>query len=250
MRSGLDEASWAAVVAETGLDTAASPLRPLGEHAAPVDAPQATHVEAAALALGRADVGISLLSGTNHSGVIAQLGANTSVLGVALRAVLSGVGGAEGPVAVPGVELGAGHAGAMVEEVMRLVPPGGEVRDLPDGSVGLEREDALVMARTAVADEPVAAAAARRSGLDEVPEVIRAVARGTTASVTLTISTSAARLYAVRQWLLTDAGWVSLTMLGRRVVHAPRSRDELAAELTALLAGAWDSALAARGRVS
>lgn len=243
----LDEAAWADLVRATGLDVSTSPLRPLGDHPARSEPPEPALVEATALALGRADVGLTVMSGAGDRGVLAQIGSDRQVLGVAVRAV---VAGSAGPVAVPGIQLGAHAASGVVDQVMRLVPPGGDERDLPRAPVSLDQETALVITRTAVDDPDVALAAARRAGLDVVPPVLQALARGTSASVTMTVSTSGEPLHAVRQWLLTDQGWVSLTIRGRRVAHTACSRAELAAATTSLVAGAWDAALAARGRAS
>ncbi len=243
----LDEAVWADLVRATGLDVSTSPLRPLGDHPAHSEPPEPALVEATALALGRADVGLTLMSGAGDRGVLAQIGSDRHVLGVAARAIVPAV---SGPVAVPGVRLGAHPASSVVDQVMRLVPPGGGARELPRAPVSLDQETALVITRTAVDDADAALAAARRAGLDVVPPVLQALARGTSASVTLTVSTSGEPLHAVRQWLLTDLGWVSLTIRGRRVVHTARSRSELAASTTSLVAGAWDAALAARERAS
>ncbi len=249
-RTELDEAAWAGVVAATALDVGQAPLRPLGAPRATAGDPEPALVEAAGLALGRADVGVTVLAGAGERGVLAQIGADRQVLGSAVRAVVTGAPGAPEPTAVPGVRLGARATRHLVDEVMWLVPPGGVDCALPRESVALERDHALVIARAVGADDEVALLAARHAGFDTVPPVLRAVAGPTTASVTLTISTCADPVHGVRQWLLTDHGWVSLTMLGRRVVHTPRSRDDLATELTSVLAGAWDAALAARWRAS
>ncbi len=243
----LDEAAWADLVRATGLDVTTSPLRPLGQHPEAGGTPEPALVEAAALALGRADVGVTLMSGAGERGVVAQLGSDRRALGVAVRAV---VPGAAGPVAAPGVRLGAHPPSSLVDQVMRLVPPGGDDRLLPRRPVSLDQETALVIARTATGDADVALAAARRAGLDDVPPVLQALARGTSASVTMTISTVGEPLHAVRQWLLTDQGWVSLTIRGSKVVHTACSRAELAAATTSMVAGAWDAALAARERAS
>lgn len=243
----LDEAAWADLVRATGLGTTTSPLRPLGDHAAGADHPEPALVEATALALGRADVGVTLMSGVGERGIVAQLGSDRQALGVATRAV---VPGESGPIAVPGVQLGAYPPSRLVDQVMRLVPPGGDERGLPNRPVAVDQETALVVARTAVADPEVALATARRAGLDDVPPVLQALARGTSASVTMTVSTSGQPLHAVRQWLLTDQGWVSLTIRGSRVVHTACSRAELATATTSMVAGAWDAALAAQGRAS
>lgn len=243
----LDEAAWADLVGATGLDVSTSPLRPLGEHPARSEPPAPALVEAAALALGRADVGLTIMSGAGERGVLAQLGSDRQAMGVAVRAVVPAT---SGPVAVPGIRLGAHPPSSMVEQLMRLVPPGGDERELPRAPVALDQDTALVIARTASGDPEVALAAARHAGLDGVPPVLHALARGTSASVTVTVSTGATPLHAVRQWLLTDQGWVSLTIRGRRVVHTACSRAELATAATSLLAGAWDAALAARERAS
>ncbi|MEG9227543.1 hypothetical protein [Aeromicrobium sp. Sec7.5] len=243
----LDEAAWTDLVRATGLDVTTAPLRPLGDHTTGADHPEPALVEAAALALGRADVGITLMSGAGDRGVLAQLGSDRQTMGAAVRAV---VPGDAGPLPVPGVRLGAHPSSGLVDQVMRLVPPGGEERGLPRAPVALDQETALVIARTATGDLDVALAAARRAGLDDVPPVLQALARGTSASVTMTVSTSAQPLHAVRQWLLTDQGWVSLTVRGSRVVHTACSRAELAAATTSMVAGAWDAALAAQGRAS
>jgi len=244
VRHELAEPEWAAVAGSTGLDLGASPLRPLTDTDAAADPDEAV-VAAAGLALGRADVGVTLLAGTSDRGVLAQLGADDRLLGSAVRAVVAAGGE---PQAVPGVRLAAAPAHRLVAETMRLVPPGGDERDLPAAPVAIDRHDALVVARSLDIDPRVALAACRRAGHDDVPPVLRALARGTSASVTLTVSTGATPVHAVRQWLLTDSGWVGLTLRGSRVVHAPRSRDELATELVALLAGAYDAARAARRR--
>ncbi|MCK5892240.1 hypothetical protein [Aeromicrobium sp.] len=243
----LDEASWAGVVRATGLDGAGVPLRPLGHDHAGGGPAEPALVEAAALALSRADVGLTVMSGTGERGVLAQLGSDQHALGVAIRAV---VAGDAGPVAVPGVRLGAHAPGQLTREVMRLVPPGGEERRLPRGPVTLDQEAALIAGRTAVSDPDVALAAVRHAGLEDVPPVLQALARGTSASVTMTVSTGGGPLHAVRQWLLTDRGWVSLTVRGRRVTHTASSRAELTAATTSMLAGAWDAALVARERAS
>lgn len=243
----LGEAAWADLVRATGLDVATAPMRPLGDHPEGREPPEPALVETAALALGRADVGVTLMSGTGDHGVLAQLGSDRQALGVAVRAV---VPGDAGPTAVPGVRLGAHSPSGLVDQVMRLVPPGGDERGLPRRPVAVDQETALVIARTAIADADVALAAARRAGLADVPPVLQALARGTSASVTMTVSTSSEALHAVRQWLLTDQGWVSLTVRGSRVVHTACSRAELAAATTSMLAGAWDAALATRGRAS
>lgn len=243
----LDEAAWADLVRATGLDVKTAPLRPLGDHPEGREPPEPALVEAAALALGRADVGVTLMSGAGERGVVAQLGSDRQALGVAVRAV---VAGDSGPVAVPGVRLGAHPPSDLVDQVMRLVPPGGDERGLPRRPVAVDQETALVIARTAITDADVALAAARRAGLDDVPPVLQALARGTSASVTMTVSTSGQPLHAVRQWLLTDQGWVSLTIRGTRVVHTACSRAELAAATTSMVAGAWDAALAAQRRAS
>ena len=246
----LDEAAWADLVRATGLDVTTVPLRPLADPAVGAERTEPSApalVEAAALALGRAEVGVTLMSGAGERGVLAQIGSDRQALGVAVRAV---VPGGSGPTPVPGVRLGAHPPSRLVDQVMRLVPPGGEERDLPRGAVSLDQESALVIARTATGDADVALAAARRAGFDDVPPVLKALARGTTASVTMTVSTAGEPLHAVRQWLLTDQGWVSLTIRGGNVVHTACSRAELAAATTSMLAGAWDAALAARERAS
>lgn len=251
LRVRLDEPQWADVAGATGLDLAASALRPLVD-ADPEGAAGATGVdpgpadpavvEAARLALGPAPVSVSLVTGAGDRGVLATMGADPVSLGLATRVLVAAADGS-GPQGVPGVELTASLAGQAVSELMRLFPAGGGERHVAADPVVLPADQSMVIARAVEqGDVALARRAARACGFDDVPELLTSIAHGSLASARLTVQVAGRPDQQLRQWLLADVGWVSLGLRGRDAVHVARSREEVRAELVDLLAGAFDAA--------
>ena len=145
------------------------------------------------------------------------------------------------PRLIDGVELSAFPARRLAEEIVRLVPGGGAT---PAGvtAAGLApataRDLGLALHRH---DEVAADACARAAGLDQVPPVIRALARGLIGECT--VSMRGARGLSRARWLLCEAGWVEI-QLGRDGLlrHTPydetRMRALIQRELAAQLSTA------------
>lgn len=245
LRAHLDEPAWAALVAATGAaGRSAGTLAPLAE----ADDTRADEplVAAARLALGQAPIVLEVQTGSHGRGLLAQVGCDAETVGLAVRALLPAEDGS-GPLAVPGVEVGANQTSNVVAELMRLFPADGTTRIDGVASVTLPHELSLTLNHALRAgDTALARHISEQAGWPEPPEVLAAIARGTTASATVTIRVAGSATTVVQQWLLCDAGWVLLTVRGTLVTHTPQSRDDVAASLVRLLAGAFATLQAAR----
>jgi hypothetical protein len=240
LRTQLSEPDWAAVVAATST-TAGGALAPL-ETASTAALPDEALVAAAGLALGGGPVHVDLVTGAGDRGLIAQIGCDPVATGVAVRALVPASDGS-GPAVVPGVEVGANETAHVVAEIMRLFPGGGQTRYAGSSAVTLPHELSLTLHQAIrTGDKQVARLVAEQAGFDAPPEVLVALASGTTASATTTIRVLGSPTVVVQQWLLCDVGWVLLTVHGTSVTHTVQSRDEVAATFVRLVSGALATA--------
>lgn len=249
LRVQLDEAQWAALV--SGHDPAPSgALAPLPVEEAAGDEAVADEALSAAAALATgAPLRLELVTGAGDRGVAAQIGCDAAAVGVAVRVLVPAEDGS-GPVAVPGVEVGANRAADDVAEVMRLFPAGGQTRHTHRRPLTLPHDLSLAMHHALRNhDEALARHVAQQAGLEAPPDVLVSLARATTASATLTVRVAGSPTTVVQQWLLCDVGWVLLTVHGTRVTHTAQSRDEVRDTVTRIVAGGYATlaAVSARG---
>ncbi|MET0929418.1 MAG: hypothetical protein ABWX74_07860 [Aeromicrobium sp.] len=247
LRTRLDEPDWAALVAAANVSA-----RPAGAFAALEPANVASLdeplVAAAALALGTAPVHLELQTGAGDHGVLAQIGCDAVATGVAVRALVAAPDGS-GPVAVPGVEVGANSTQNVVAEIMRLFPGGGLTRHTGGSPVTIPHELSLTLHQAVRSgDDALARLVAQQAGYPEPPDVLVSLARGTTASATLTVRVAGSPMTVVQQWMLCDVGWVLLTVRGTLVTHTAQSRDEVRDSLIRTMAGAFAATRAVSGR--
>lgn len=244
LRAHLDEPAWAALVAAAGTTgAAAGALAPLAE----ADDTRADEplVAAVRLALGQAPIVLDLQTGSEGRGLLAQVGCDAETVGLAVRALLPADDGS-GPLVVPGIEVGANQTCNVVAELMRLFPAGGATRIDDAAPATLPHELSLALNRALRdGDGALARHISEQAGWPEPPDVLAALARGATASATMTIRVAGSPTTVVQQWLLCDAGWVLLTVHGSLVTHTTQSRDEVAASLVRLIAGAFATMQAA-----
>jgi hypothetical protein len=201
---------------------------------------------AAALALGDAPMRIELLTGAGDRGLVAQIGCDAVATGIAVRALVPAEDGS-GPVAVPGVEVGANQTANVVAEIMRLFPGGGLTRHADADPVTLPHDLSLTLHHAIRShDDALAQHVAEQAGFDAPPDVLVSLARATTASATLTARVTGSRTTVVQQWLLCDVGWVLMTVRGTRVTHTAQSRDEVRDAIMRIVAGGF-AAMATAG---
>jgi hypothetical protein len=239
LRAQLTEGQWSALVG--GRDPAPmGALAPLPvEDDDMSDAADEGVASAAALALGDAPMRIELLTGAGDRGVLAQVGCDAVATGVVVRALVP-AGDGSGPVAVPGVEIGANTTTNVVAEIMRLFPPGGLVRHTGSAPVTLPHELSLTMHHAIrTHDDALARHVAQQAGFDTPPDVMVSLARGATASASLTVRVAGSPTTVVQQWMLCDVGWVLLTVRGTRVTHTVQSRDEVREAIVRIVAGGF-----------
>jgi hypothetical protein len=250
LRVQLTEAQWTALVsgrdpAPTG---ALSPLPVEDADAADGSADEVV-IAATSLALGDAPVRIELLTGAGDRGVAAQIGCDAVAAGVAVRALVPAEDGS-GPVAVPGVEVGANQTANVVAEIMRLFPGGGLTRHADAAAVTMPHDLSLTLHHAIRShDDTLAQHVAQQAGFDAPPDVLVSLARATTASASLTVRVAGSPTTVVQQWLLCDVGWVLLTVRGTRVTHTVQSRDEVRDAIVRVVAGGFAAvaAVSARG---
>lgn len=242
LRAHLDESDWAALAIGTGANLAAAELRPLPDTAASGAQHDDALIEAARLALGGGLVRLAAISGTGDTGALAQIGTDLHAAGIAIRALTPAPGGS-GPVGVPGVEVGANTAGNVIAEVMRLFPAAGLKRSTGRGPITMSHDMSVTLVQ-ALKDGKTSLAntIASQAGFDEPPEVMRSLANGTTASLTLTVRVAGQTTAAMRHWLLADVGWVQLAVRQHQVTHIVMQRDEIRDDLLLLLTGAYETA--------
>ncbi len=251
LRTQLTEAQWTALVA--GHDTAPTgALAPLDVDPAGQDTATDTADEplaaAVALAVGDAPLRIELLTGAGDRGVVAQVGCDAVATGVAVRALVPAEDGS-GPVAVPGVEIGANQTANVVAEVMRLFPGGGLTRHADAAPVTLPHDLSLSLHHAIRNhDDALAQHVAEQAGFDAPPDVLVSLARATTASATMTVRVAGSPTTVVQQWLLCDVGWVLLTVRGTRVTHTVQSRDEVRDAVVRIVAGGFATTAEVAGR--
>ena len=242
LRARLDEPDWAALASRTGVDLSLAELRPLPDTAASDQQHDEALVEAARLALGPAPVRLAVVSGAGDTGALAQIGTDLSAVGIAVRALVPAPDGS-GPVGVPGVEVGANVAGNLVAEVMRLFPAAGLERTADRGPVTMSHDLSISLVQALKDDQTrLADTIAEQAGFDEPPEVMRSLAHGTSASLTLTVRVAGRATAAMRHWLLADVGWVQLAVHDQQVTHLVMSRDEVRQDLVGLFTGAFETA--------
>ncbi|EFQ82182.1 hypothetical protein HMPREF0063_12706 [Aeromicrobium marinum DSM 15272] len=238
LRARVDEPDWAAIVG----DHTTSSLAPLPGTPASTVAADPAVAEAALLAVDMGVVGITLVSGRGDRGVLAQVGCDLRSVGIAVRALVPADDGS-GPVAVPGIEISATVPEHLVAEILRLLPAAGLQRHTPADPVTLPYEASLsLFLALTTGDHALAQHVAQQAGFAEPPEVLVALAAGTTASASLTVHVAGHREQKLRQWLLADVGWVAVSTQGSRVTHTVRSRAEIGHDLVDLLAGAFEAA--------
>ncbi|MET0448867.1 MAG: hypothetical protein ABW004_10685 [Aeromicrobium sp.] len=247
LRTRLDEPDWAALV-----DAANVSVRPAGAFAALEPATVASLdeplVAAAAMALGNAPIHLEIQTGAGDHGVIAQIGCDPVATGVAVRALLAAPDGS-GPVAVPGVEVGANSTKNVVAEIMRLFPADGLTRHTDGAPVTIPHELSLTLHQAVQSgDDRLARLVAQQAGWPEPPDVLVSLARGTTASATITVRVAGSPTTVVQQWLLCDVGWVLLTVRGSLVTHTVQSRAEVRASLVRTMSGALTASQAVSDR--
>jgi hypothetical protein len=252
LRARLSESEWAAAQRDSSVAGVLAPLDepPGAADAAPVDAApiDAALVAAVDLALGGGPVHVEMATGAGDRGVVAQLGCDATATAVAVRALVPASDGS-GPVAVPGVEVGLNEIDHVMVEMMRLLPPGGQVRHAPRSPLTMPHELALTLHQAVRAgDDRLARLVAEQAGFDAPPDALVELARGTTASATVTVRVAGSPTTVVQQWLLCDAGWVLLTVRGALVTHTVHSRDEVRDSLAHTLTGAFAAAAEVSGR--
>jgi hypothetical protein len=248
LRVQLTEAQWSALVA--GRDPApAGALAPLTVEGDDVsDTADDALVAAADLAVGDAPMRIELLTGAGDRGVAAQVGCDAVATGVAVRALVPAEDGS-GPVAVPGVEVGANETANVVAEIMRLFPGGGLTRHADGQPVTLPHDLSLTLHHAIrTHDDALAQHVAQQAGFDAPPDVLVSLARATTASASLTVRVTGSPTTVVQQWLLCDVGWVLLTVRGTRVTHTVQSRDEVRDAIVRIVAGGFAAIAGVTGR--
>ncbi|MET1038484.1 MAG: hypothetical protein ABW075_09430 [Aeromicrobium sp.] len=238
LRSRLDEPDWAALIAAADVPgrpaTALAALEPAT--VATLDEPL---VAAAALALGKAPIQLEVQTGAGEHGVVAQIGCDAVATGVAVRALVAAPDGS-GPLAVPGVEVSANRTAHVIAEIMRLFPAGGQTRHADASPVTMPHELSLTLHQAIrTGDDKLARLVAEQAGFSEPPDVLVSLARGSSASATVTVRVAGHATTVVQQWLLCDVGWVLLTVQGTRVTHTVQSRDEVRDALVRTLAGAF-----------
>ena len=245
LRTQLSEDDWSSVVvAADPPEPPTGALAPLPS-AAPGGVDVAEPLAAAArLALGTAGVRIDIPTGAGDRGLVAQIGCDAVAAGVAVRALVAADDGS-GPLAVPGVEIGVNEPANVVAEIMRLFPGGGLTRHTDGKPVTLPHELSLTLHQAVRSgDDQLAGHVAEQAGWAAPPEVLVALATGTTASATVTVRVAGSPTTVIQQWLLCDVGWVLLTVRGTHVTHTVQSRDEVRGELVSVLSGALAAALA------
>jgi len=236
LRVQLDEPAWATALAAAGIDDAgvlASLPGVVDDPAGSAEVDEAVR-ETARQAAGSAPLVLEVLTGHGDRGVLARITTDGLAAAVAARVVVPGTGGA--PTAVPGVELTLTRAEHVVGEVMRTFPPVGTERLVDDAPVVLPREVAVTVVRALADGDATTARAVYPSDAGELPAVLEALGRGTSASASLTLR-SPGRVV-VLQWLCTGDGWVAVATTGTDVVHTARSREEIRSDLVGLVAGA------------
>lgn len=249
LRAQLDEPAWAAALAAAGIDGAGALAALPGAVDDLVGSAEVDDAvrETARQAAGPAPLVFEVLTGHGARGVLARITTDGLAAAVAARVVVPGAGGGE-PTAVPGVELTLTRAEHVVGEIMRTFPPVGTERLVDDAPVALPRDVAVTVVRSLSDGDLATARAAYPSAADEIPDVLEALGRGTSASASVTLRSPGHAV--VLQWLCTDDGWVALSTTGPDVVHTARSRDEVRGDLVGLVAGALSALASSTGRRS
>lgn len=245
-RVRLDEPSWAAVVAVSGVPPEqAGGLTPLAEPAA--QAPDPDVGAAAALALA-GPIHVDVTSVGGDAGVVASLGSDADVAAVAVRVLAVGL--ADSPtVAVPGVEVSLVRPQQIVSEIMRLLPADPSTADdPPTEAITLAHDQALVLsAALRDDDEPLALEIASQEGWSAVPELLRSLAADVSGNATVALRVRGSDDVVVRRWLQCDRGWVQVSVADGRVTHTPCDRSLISRELLYALTGAFEFALSGAG---
>lgn len=131
---------------------------------------------------------------------------------------------------------------ALLESVMRLVPPDQE--SLGRETVLLPADRAFALADAARADAAgLCDDIAEQFGDGQPLGVLRAMARELCGTLDIRVSSARARGSAFSSWVLTDEGWVALRARGTSVLHVPVGRAAIRARV---LAGLTSSLAAGR----
>lgn len=271
MRARLEEDQWAGVVSGLGLDLPEG-CAPLGT-VVPAGCDAGRGLAAAARLLATAPVRVELLAHrVDAPAVLASVVTDGWVAASLVRAVVPGTATTPGPAGdhrlaglVPGVEVSAYRVGAVVPELLRLVPPvrstwtvadhtvtvplevGLAVHDLLDpGVVGpgvVDPHDPRVDPRLDPRLDQRLPRLLAAAGLPptDPPTVLASLDR-VTADLALTVQHPSGRRRLLRL-LAGRRGWVELTTDGDQVTHRPLDQEALGMLLTHELAGAVHSLL-------
>lgn len=133
---------------------------------------------------------------------------------------------------VAGLRLIGVGVDALLESVMRLVPPDRETLGRETLLLPADRAFALADAARADAAE-LCDQMAEQFGDGQPLGVLRAMARGLCGTLDVRASSGRASGSAFSSWVLTDEGWVSLRSRGTSVVHVPVGRAAIRARVLA-----------------
>lgn len=147
----------------------------------------------------------------------------------------------------PGVEVSAFPVEALVDEVLRHVPDAPVRVAAAPATVPEELTVALAQAlRTG--DATTVDALAAEIGGDGVPAVVDAAVRTTDGSLVVSVSSRGRQDVSALSLLHCDAGWVELARTrDARIVHTPRTREDLRTALLYDLTGRFSAAADAQG---
>lgn len=242
LRARVDEPVWRRLWSPAGEMT--GPLEPLTAVADDGDLPAETRA-AAGLACGPAPIRIDLATAAGARGVLASWGCTGDAAAGAVRALAAPTG--EAMRRTPGVEISVCPPGRVVDELLRLFPPGSDHVEAELAEPVSVPVEAAALVPQVLADPVLLREWIRQNELGDVPLVLRALAeRPPSARADLTMRLADGTVV-VRTWLRCALGWVALGLDGDRAVHRLQGRSEMRGDLVTMLTGAYDRVLEGAG---
>ena len=242
LRARVDERMWRRLWSPAdGMTGALEPLTELAEQGEVSAEARA----AARLACGAAPIRIDLATADGRRGVLASWGCTGDAAAGAARVLAAPAG--EEMRRTPGVEVSSCRPARIADELLRLFPPGPDrvAVELSD-PISLPVESAAMLPQV-LADDRLLPEWLRQCDLTEVPPVLQALAeRPPRARADLTMRVPDGPV-AMRTWLRTGFGWVSIALAGDRAVHRLQGREDIRVDLVSLLAAAYDHVLEGAG---
>lgn len=217
-----------------------------GERAEPTDVDPV--LRAAVEAGGAAVVTVEVAAAVSSRALLAVLWSDARTGSALARGVdLAPAAGFEGTTPRPGVEVSTFPVENLVDEVLRHVPAA-PVRVAAAPAVVPEELTIALAQALRTGDATVVDTLCAELGTDGVPAVVDAAVRTTDGSLVVSVGSRGREDVSTLSLLRCDAGWLELTRTpDARIVHTPRTLDDIRAALLYDLTGRFAAAADGEG---